>query len=64
MAQGHPEARRYPLPVLWQETQIVRRRLNREIANEAIFTQMAIASILSEKAGKKFQARVKQLLED
>ena len=63
MAHGHPEARHYPVPMLWQETQIVRRRVNRETANTAILTQMAISSILNKKAGEAFDKRVKQLLE-
>lgn len=63
MAHGHPEARHYPVPMLWQETQIVRRRVNRDTANTAILTQMAVSSILNKKAGEAFDKRVKQLLE-
>jgi len=34
------------------------------MANEAILTQMAVSSILSEKAGQAFNKRVKKLLEN
>jgi hypothetical protein len=63
-AHGHPEARYYPVPYLWAETRIVRRRVNRDLANNAILTQMAVGSILSEKAGKAFQKRIKELTGD
>jgi hypothetical protein len=63
MAHGHPEARHYPVPMLWNEVRLVRARLNRELANSAILTQMAIGSILSQKAGKAFDKHVKKLLE-
>lgn len=62
-AHGHPEARYYPIPILWTETRIVRQRVNRDLANTAILTQMAVGSMLSKEAGKAFDKRVKQLLE-
>lgn len=64
MAHGHPEARHYPVPMLWTETRIVRQRVNRELANQATLTQMAVGSILSKEAGKAFNKRIKQLLEN
>ncbi|AWY09488.1 tail protein [Ruegeria phage vB_RpoS-V16] len=64
MAHGHPEARHYPVPMLWTETRIVRQRVNREFANQAVLTQMAVGSILSKEAGKAFNRRIKQLLEN
>jgi hypothetical protein len=62
-AHGHSEARFYPVPNLWLETKIVRQRVNRDLANSSILTQMAVSSMLSEKAGKAFDKRVKELLE-
>jgi len=61
-AHGHPNARRYPVPMLWTETRIVRRRVDRDLANNAIFTQLAISSILSKEGGKAFDERVKKLV--
>ncbi len=62
-ANSHPEARHYPVPDLWRETQIVRRRLNREFATNAVLTQLAVASILSQKAAKTFEKRLRDLTE-
>jgi len=62
-ANGHPEARHYPVPNLWQETLIVRRRLNRDYVTTATLTQLAVGSILSEKTGKAFQKRISELTE-
>lgn len=62
MAHGHIEARHYPVPLLWQETKIVRQRVNRELATEAVLTQMAVASILSKKAGDAFDKRIRTLM--
>lgn len=64
LAHGHPEARRYPVPMLWTETRLVRQRVNRELANSTILTQMAINSVLSEKAGKALTKRIKKLTEN
>ena len=62
-AHGHPEARHYPVPRLWAETRIVRRRVNRELVNSAVLTQMAIASVLSKEAAKAFNKQIKALTE-
>ena len=61
---GHPEARRYPLPMLWKEAEIVRRRLNRDYATTAVLTQLAVAGLLSEKAGGAFREQIKKLTEE
>lgn len=63
LAHGHPEARRYPVSMVWQETELVRKRVNRDLANQGIITQLAIASVLSEKGGKAFQKQIKFLTE-
>lgn len=63
MAHGHPEARHYPVPMLSNEAAIVVNRLNREHATNAVLTQMAVSSVLSKKAGKQFEKRIKQLNE-
>lgn len=63
-AQGHPEARFYPLPVLWLEARMARRRINREMASEATLLRLAVASVLSKKAGSQFKDEIKRLTED
>lgn len=61
LAHGHVDAYRYPLPVLWRETKIVRRRVNRDHVTQALLTQTAIASVFG---GKEFQKLIKTLSED
>lgn len=63
-AHGHIEARLYPLPRLWWETKLVRDRVNLDLANSAILTQMAIASVLSKEGGKAFQKHIRHLTEN
>lgn len=63
MAHGHPEARHYPVPMLWQETKIVKQRVNRDHATQALLTRMAVSSVLSEKADKAFQKHIRDLTE-
>jgi len=64
MAHGHPEARHYPVPMLTSEARIVRQRINRKTATEAVLTQLAVSSILSKKAAKAFEKQIKKLNED
>lgn len=61
-AHGHTEARFYPVPVLWTETRIARRRVNRDLANNAVLTQMAINAVLTKEGGKTFTKRIKTLM--
>lgn len=63
MAHGHPEARHYPVPMVWTETRLVRRRVNRELANNAVLTQLVIGSALSKDANKALQKQIKRLNE-
>lgn len=64
MAHGHTEARHYPVPMVWTEVRIVRKRLNRELAESAIFTQLAMLSAQSKKAAGLFKKQIKKLTED
>lgn len=63
-AHGHQEARHYPVPMLWRETKLVRERVNRDLANTAILTQMAVASVLSKEGGKAFQKQIRSMTEN
>ena len=58
---GHPHARHYPVPMLWFEAELVRERLDQAFATTAALTQLAISSVLSEKAGKALQEQIKRL---
>ncbi len=63
MSQGHQEARHYPVPMLWTETRLARERVNRDQANEAMLTRLAVHSLLSKNAGQEFNKRIKKLTE-
>lgn len=60
-ANGHPEARHYPVPTLWMETKIVRKRLNNDFATSATLLQMAVAGVLSTDANTAFEKKIKEL---
>lgn len=64
MSHGHPNARHYPVPMLWTEVRFAKRRENRRHATDAILTQMAINSALSEKGGKRFKEQITALTKD
>jgi hypothetical protein len=58
---GHPEARYYPLGMLYDESNLVRERANGRIVTEAQLLQMAVASILSKESRKEFAKTTKRL---
>jgi len=62
MAHGHPEARLYPVPMVWTEVRLVHERMNKELAANASLTQLVVASILSKKAAAKLKERLKDLM--
>lgn len=64
MAHGHPRARHYPVSMLWEEARIARKRAARNRAEEALLTQMAVASVISEKAGKALKERITEMTKD
>lgn len=61
LAHGHSQPHRYPIGVLWEEVQIVRQRLNGQMATEALLTMMAVSSVISEKAGVEFNKVLNRL---
>lgn len=61
---GHVHARRYPLGMVWVETDLVNRRVNALKADQAVLTQMAVASLFSKADGGKFKEALKELRDD
>jgi len=61
IAHGHPQANRYPLPMVSAEARLVVERINRETVNESIMLRKAISSVLSEAGGKDFNEAVEDL---
>lgn len=64
LAHGHPDARRYPVGLVWDEASMVISRINGMMATEAVLLQTAVSSILSKESGEHFNKLVKQLGED
>lgn len=58
---GHPEARLYPLGMLWDESNLVIERVNGATVTEANLLQHAIGSILSKKSGTHFQKMIRDI---
>ncbi len=59
MAEGHPDAARYPLGILWTEATIASQRANQRHVTDALLVQGAIGSALG--GGKEFGKMVKGL---
>ena len=53
LSEGHADARCYPVAVVWSEARIVRQRHANRIRQDAALMQMAIASVMDRKAGKR-----------
>lgn len=61
LANGHPDARLYPLGMLDDESNLIVERENGRIVTESQTLQLGMAGILSPKAVKAFTARMKEL---
>jgi len=61
MAEGHPQARKYPLAMLWTEAELARERINAQLATEATLMHQVGIAVTAPK-GKGF-APFKKLVE-
>lgn len=61
LASGHPEAIHYSLGQLYDECNLVIERENNRMTTEAQLIQLAIGSVLSNKARKAFVEEQKRL---
>ena len=62
LAEGHPDAARYPVGVLWSEATIAQQRINAQHATAAALIQSAIISVLgSKEAGRNFSDQLQRL---
>lgn len=50
--------------MVWDETNLVVDRLNGQEATRAVLLQMAVSSVLSKEAGKKFDKMIKRMTEN
>lgn len=53
LSEGHAEARRYPVAVVWSEARIVRQRHSNRRTRDAVITQLVLGSLFDKKAGKE-----------
>ena len=60
---GHHNAGLYPIPRLFLEAEIVRRRRDRESAEAVSLEQLAIHSLLAADAAKALQKALKDMTE-
>ena len=62
LANGHQAARHYPVGQVWGEAAIVRKRVNHQLATEAILMQAVVGSAMNPKeGGKAFQKMIKEM---
>lgn len=62
MSEGHPNARDYPIQVLWDEALIARARVNSVLASEALLLQLAVGALFSKESSAVFQRQLKRLI--
>lgn len=55
LSEGHPDARRLPVAVVWSEARIIRQRHARRMQNEAVTMQTVIGSLFSKEGGKALE---------
>lgn len=61
MAEGHAEARFYPLGMLAVEVEIARKRENGKLVSEVALLRMAMASVMDKKAARDFKKELEKL---
>ena len=61
IANGHVEARHYPLGMVNDEAALVVERENGRMVSEALLLQSAVGSILSRQARSAFTKKIKSL---
>lgn len=61
LANGHPDARDYPVHRVWEEAELVVDRVNKDLSTETLLLQMAVSSLFSKEAGQEFQKIIKRL---
>lgn len=60
LSEGHSEARRYPIGMVWSEARFVRERLSNRRIRDAAISQLLLGTLFN---GKKAAKELKTLLE-
>lgn len=55
LSEGHTEARRYPIGMVWTEARFVRERNANRRTRDAAITQLVLGTLFSKKAGKELK---------
>jgi hypothetical protein len=63
LAEGHSEARRYTVAMVWNEALIVRQRHHLRRSRDAAVTQLVLSTLFSKKAGKELQKLLDKVAE-
>lgn len=68
LAHGHPRANEYPVGLLWEESQLVVERVNRQQVTEAVILHQIMMTAVSafgkdggRRANKNFEKMIKEL---
>ncbi len=61
LAEGHAQARFYPVGMVWEEATYIVERKNNDLASQAIAIQAAGASIMDKKGAEHFKKLIKGL---
>lgn len=62
LTEGHTHARKYPLAVLWQESQIARERLNQQVVTNTVLLDAVVTAHMTK--GKKGRENLTKLLKE
>jgi 23S rRNA maturation mini-RNase III len=63
LSEGHRDARRYPVAVVWSEANIVRQRNSARRYRDSAITQQVLGTLFSKKAGKELQKLLREVAE-
>lgn len=63
LSEGHEDARRYPLAMVWTEARIVRERNSNRRVRDAAITQLVLSTLFSKKAGKELERTLNKVAE-
>lgn len=61
MDHGHPDARFYPLGMVWDEASIVVDRINQEAASNTVLLQLAGSAVMGKKGMNVLKKVLKEL---
>jgi len=64
LAEGHADAKFYPLGMLAVEVEIARKRVTGSLVGEVALLRMAMASVMSKKVAREFKTEMERLSAD